>query len=101
MNRSPNQERLRDSFWLGLHRILNVNAVLLPVSQQVLESRSVLRRRNEEDVANSRQHQRAERVIDHGLVVNRQQAFAGRLGYRVQPCARPAGQNDAFVRLTQ
>src|SRR5437016_1295041 len=42
------------------------------------------------DVPNPGQHQRAERVVDHRFIVDRQQALAGslwpRVGSRVVPC---------------
>ena len=41
------------------------------------------------------QHQGAEGVINHRLVVNRQQLFADGLGDRMQPCSTSASQDDS------
>lgn len=44
-----------------------------------------------------RQHQGAQRVVHHRLVVHRQQLFAHRLGDRMQARAAAARQNDALA----
>ena len=36
-------------------------------------------------------------VIDHRLVVHRQQLFTHRLGDRMQPCSTAPGQDDALT----
>jgi hypothetical protein len=56
-----------------------------------------LRGGNDEDVANARQHQGAERVVDHRLVVNRQQLLGDCFGHGVEPGAGAAGKDDAFA----
>ena len=50
-----------------------------------------------QDVADAGQHQRAERVVDHRLVVHRQQLLADRERRRMQPRAGAAGEDDAFA----
>ncbi len=55
----------------------------------------VLRRRDDQHLADARQHQRGERVVDHRLVVDRQQLLADRVRDRVQARARTTGQDDA------
>jgi hypothetical protein len=50
-------------------------------------------------VADARQHQGAQRVVDHRLVVDRQQLLADALRDRIQPGAGAAGEDDAFERL--
>jgi hypothetical protein len=42
------------------------------------------------------EHQRGQRVVDHRLVVDRQQLLAHGLGQRMQARARAAGQDDAL-----
>ena len=37
-----------------------------------------------------------QRIVDHRLVVDRQQLFAGDHGQRIEPCAGTAGENNAF-----
>src|ERR1019366_5364610 len=46
--------------------------------------------------AQTGQHQRAERVIDHWFVVDRQQLLGDRTGNRMQACATAASQNDSL-----
>src|SRR3712207_8556981 len=41
--------------------------------EELPEARQILRRRDDQDVPDVRQHQRRERVVDHRLVVDRQQ----------------------------
>jgi len=55
---------------------------------------------SQQDLANAGQHQGRERVVDHRLVVDRQQLLADRPGDRVQACAAAAGQDDPFVEVT-
>ena len=57
-----------------------------------------LGRRDDQDLADARQHQDAERVVDHRLVVDRQQLLADDPGQRVEPRARAAGQDDPLHR---
>src|SRR5205085_6402205 len=52
---------------------------------------------NDQNVSDTRQHERSERIIDHRFVVNGEQAFADRVGDRIQPRSRPARQNDAPI----
>ncbi|GAO26334.1 hypothetical protein ALISP_6154 [Alicycliphilus sp. B1] len=91
------QKGLRKPIGAGLHGVLQVHAPLAAVAQQLLEARRVLRRADEEDVADAREHQGAERVVDHGLVVHRQQLLADRQRGRVQPGAGAAGEDDALA----
>ena len=51
---------------------------------------------DQQELADARQHQRRQRVVDHRLVVNRQQLLADGHGHRVQACARAPGEDDAF-----
>jgi hypothetical protein len=41
-------------------------------------------------------HQGAERIVDHGLVVDGHQLLAHRMGKWMQACARSSGQDDSF-----
>ena len=66
------------------------------VAEQALELRRVLRRGDDQDVANAGQHQDAERIIDHRLVVDRQQLLRDRDGDRMQARTRAAGEDDAL-----
>src|SRR5207244_2043373 len=44
--------------------------------------------------------QSGERVIDHGLVIDREQLFRDHSRYRVKPSARAPRENDAFHTIT-
>ena len=67
-----------------------------PVAEQPLEGRLVVRRGDDQDLPDARQHQRAERVVDHRLVVDRHELLADGQGQRMQPGAGPAGEDDPF-----
>ena len=92
-----NHKGLGQAVGAGLHGVLQVQAPLAAVAQQLFKARRVLRGADDEDVADARQHEGAERVVDHGLVVHRQQLLADGQGGRVQARARAAGQDDAFA----
>ena len=73
-----------------------VHAVARAIPEQALEVRQVGRRGDDKDVPDARQHEGAERVVDHGLVVDRQQLLGGHECERVQARAGPAGEDDAL-----
>mmetsp|Transcript_13933 Transcript_13933/g.26024 ORF Transcript_13933/g.26024 Transcript_13933/m.26024 type:complete len:214 (+) Transcript_13933:860-1501(+) len=76
-------EGLGQAVRAGLHAVADVQAPARTVAQQRLEARRVLRCADQQDVADAREHQRAQRVIDHRLVVDRQQLLAHRQRGRV------------------
>ena len=80
----------------GLDGVGQVHAVVRPVSQEALEVRKVGRGRDDQDVADAGHHKDGQRVVDHRLVVYRQQLLAGDGGQRVQAGAGPAGEDDAL-----
>lgn len=80
----------------GLLGVGEVHAVTRAVPEQALEVGQVGRRGDDQDVPDARQHEGAERVVDHGLVVDRQQLLGGHERERVQARAGPAGEDDAF-----
>ena len=73
-----------------------VHAVARAVPEQALEVGEVRRRGDDQDVPDARQHEGGQRVVDHGLVVDRQQLLGGHERERVQAGAGPAGEDDAF-----
>src|SRR5579871_20703 len=91
------QEGLCDALRLGLNRILQPDSILRAVPQQGPKPRHVVGSRDDQNFPNAREHERAERVINHRFVVDRQQAFAHSLRDWVQARARTAGENDSFI----
>ena len=77
-----------------------VHAVARAVPEQALEVGEVGRRGDDQDVPDARQHEGGQRVVDHGLVVDRQQLLGGHERERVQARAGPACEDDAFHNIT-
>lgn len=93
-------ERLREAVGAGLLGVGQVHAVAGAVPEQALEVGQVGRRGDDQDVPDARQHEGGQRIVDHGLVVDRQQLLAGHERERVQAGAGPAGEDDAFHSIT-
>ena len=89
-------EGLRQAVGARLLGVGEVHAVARAVPEQALEVGQVGRRGDDQDVPDARQHEGGERVVDHGLVVDRQQLLGGHERERVQARAGPAGEDDAF-----
>ena len=77
-----------------------VHAVARAVPEQALEVGQVGRRGDDQDVPDARQHEGGQRVVDHGLVVDRQQLLGGHERKGVQAGSGPAGEDDAFHNIT-
>lgn len=93
-------EGLRQAVGAGLLGVGEVHAVARAVPEQALEVGQVGRRGDDQDVTDARQHEGGQRVVDHGLVVDRQQLLGGHERERVQAGAGPAGEDDAFHNIT-
>ena len=93
-------EGLRQAVGARLLGVGEVHAVARAVPEQALEVGQVGRRGDDQDVADARQHEGGQRVVDHGLVVDRQQLLGGHERERVQARAGPAGEDDAFHNIT-
>lgn len=89
-------EGLRQAVGARLLGVGQVHAVARAVPEQALEVGEVRRRGDDQDVPDARQHEGAKRVVDHGLVVDRQQLLGGHERERVQASAGPAGEDDAL-----
>lgn len=89
-------EGLRQAVGARLLGVGEVHAVARAVPKQALEVGQVGRGGDDQDIPDARQHEGAKRVVDHGLVVDRQQLLAGDERERVQTRAGPAGEDDAF-----
>ena len=85
------QKRLRQPVGRGLFGVLDAYAVVRAVAQQPPESREVGRRRDHEYLADAGQHQRRNRIINHGLVINGQQLLAHTFRDGIQARARASG----------
>ena len=92
-------ERLREAVRTRLLGVGEVDAVARAVPEQALEVGQVGRRGDDQDVPDARQHEGGQRVVDHGLVVDRKQLLGGHERERVQARAGPAGEDDAFHRI--
>ena len=97
--RLANQKCLRQPIRTRLHRVLDRQPPLAAVTENALIGGLIVRRADDQDLANTGQHQRGQRVVDHRLVVDRQQLFVDADGCRMQPGATAPGQNNAFHRL--
>lgn len=93
------QKRLRQTVRMRLHRVGQPDAELASVAEQALETRRVLRRGDDEDVADAREHERRERVVDHGLVVHGKQLLGRDPRERVQPCAGAPARMMPFITI--
>ena len=89
-------EGLRQAVGARLLGVGQVHAVARAVPEQALEVGQVGRCRNDENVPNARQHEGAKRVVDHRLVVDRQQLLGCHERERVQARAGPAGENNSL-----
>jgi hypothetical protein len=68
-----------------LDGVLEGDAQVGAVTEEVPELRLVLRSRDHQDLADAGHHQRGERVVDHRLVVDRHDLLADAPGDRVEP----------------
>ena len=89
-------EGLRQAVGAGLLGVGEVHAVARAVPEQALEVVQVARRRDDQDVPDARQHEGGQRVVDHGLVVDRQQLLGGHERERIQARDRYACEDDAL-----
>ena len=93
-------EGLRQAVRAGLLGVGEVHAVARAVPEQAFEVGEVRRRGDDQDVPDARKHEGAKRVVDHGLVVDRQQLLGGHERKGVQAGSGPAGEDDAFHNIT-
>src|ERR1700730_13861753 len=63
-----NNQRLRQAIRRRLHSILKAHAPLLAGAEQALEERRVRRGGDDQNLANSGEHQYRQRVVNHRLV---------------------------------
>ena len=94
--RLADDERLRQSVRRRLNSIRQIHAELPSVSQQALKAWRILRRRNNQNIPNARVHQNRHRIVNHRLIVNREQLLTRHLGQRIQARAGTARQNNSL-----
>ena len=91
------QERLSQAVRARLHGVGDAHPPAGAIPQQALEGGLIVGRGDDQHLVDSRQHQRAERVVDHRFVVHRQQLFADGLRDRMESCAAASGKDDPFT----
>ena len=90
------EESVRNAAGDRLHAVFHMDAKLGAVSQQAAVGLAVRRSRDEHDVADACHQQHAQRIIDHRLVIDRDQGFGNGAGHGVQAAALAASENDTF-----
>lgn len=90
------EECLGEAVGRGLHGVLEGDAPLGAVAEQLLEARGVLGGGDDEDLADAGQQKNRQRVVDHRLVVDGEQLLGDRLRDWVQPGAGTSGENDSL-----
>src|SRR5699024_1425881 len=93
-------KRLSQAVRAGLDGVTEIQTKAATVTEQTLKRGLIFSGGDDQYVLNTRQHKHGKRIVDHRLVVNRQQL----LGYThcrwVKAGAAAAGQNYAFHALT-
>ena len=90
-------EGLGEAVRAGLDGVLQVDTPFAAVAEKLLEARGILWGRDDQDVADAGQQQRGQRVVDHRLVVDRQQLLGDRQGGGMEPGTGAAGEDEAFA----
>ncbi|BAS17230.1 hypothetical protein AHiyo8_55330 [Arthrobacter sp. Hiyo8] len=73
----------------------NVHAELGTVAKEPLKLLCVVGSGDDENVSNARQNERGEGVVDHRLVINRDQLLADAVSNRMETRAGATGKNDS------
>ena len=90
------QERLCQPVRARLDLVGESHAILASIAQQTLEIRQIMRCADNQDVANARHHQHAQRIVNHRLVIHRQQLLRRDRGQRIQAGTGTTGKDDAL-----
>src|ERR1700730_5513047 len=91
---TADDECLREALGQGLFGVRDAETDPGCVSQQPPKPVLLVRRGDDEDLADTREHQGRQRVVHHRLVVDGQQLLADSARKRMQRGAGPAGQDD-------
>ena len=92
------QECFGEAARFGLRGIGEIHANARAIAQQVAKRRLRPRRRDDQNIANTGQHQCADRVVDHRFVIDWKQLLRHRGCERFQPRSGAAGQDDSLHR---
>src|SRR3712207_392156 len=90
------QKGLRHTLRSRLDRIIDGQPQSLAISKERLVELEMVRRRNNEDLADIGQHEDRKGIINHGFVKDGQDLFGEGRGQRIQARAGSARQDDAF-----
>ncbi len=90
------EEGLGEALGPRLLAVGETHAEAAAVAEKLAVGRQVAGRGDDEHLADAGEHQQAQGVIDHGLVVDRQQLLADDHGHRVEAGARAAREDDAL-----
>lgn len=88
---------LGETFGARLGGVGQGKSKLAAVAQEPLEKREVFGRGDEQNLADARQHEHRERVVNHRLVIHGHELLAHGDGEGVEAGARASGEDDAFA----
>jgi len=87
-------EGLGEPLGARLLTVAEFQAELAAVAEEAAEEGEVVGGGDDQDLPDPRQHQGGEGVVDHRLVVDRQELLGDREGHRVEPGAGTAGEDN-------
>ena len=88
-------QRIGDSALAFLIRVVNIaQSKLRAVAEETKELTGGVSAGDDHDLHDAGRAERLQRIVDHRLVVNREQMFVGNLRQRAQPRAEPARQDN-------
>ena len=88
---------LGEALGARLGDVVEAHPPLAAVPEQAAELLLVLGGGDDGDLAEAGEHQDRQRVVDHRLVVERQELLGERVGDGIEPGARPAGEHDPLA----
>ena len=93
----PSPDGLAQAFLIG-EKFIGDDSVCLVLGDNIFHGAGFMPML-QQAVADAGQHQHADGVVDHRLVVDGQQLLADAFRYGVKPCAGASGENYAFHNL--
>jgi len=86
---------LGEALGAGLLGVLERDSELRTVAEEALEEGQILGGGNQQNLADAREHEHRQRVVNHRLVVDRHELLADGDGERVEAGAGASGEDDA------